>query len=125
MNEDDIKALASDHDGLANYEYLANNIGRCDEDIPAIIDNMQRVDLTGQYMASAARFLHAIDAEHYADAVHRLVALTIDRDRERRYLGDLLTCIYGEDYADRAQQLIATDNNFRRIYKRLFPESPM
>lgn len=125
MNEDDIKALASDPDGLANYEYLANNIGRCDEDIPAIIDNMQRIDLTGQYMASAARFLHAIAAERYADAVRRLVALTIDRDRERRYLGDLLTCIYGEDYAARAQELIATDNNFRRIYKRLFPESPM
>ncbi len=125
MNEDDIKALASDNDGLANYEYLANNIGRCDEDIPAIIDNMQRVDLTGQYMASAARFLHAIDAEHYADAVHRLVALTIDRDRERRYLGDLMTSIYGEDYAEKAPQLMATDNNFRRMYKRLFPDSPM
>lgn len=125
MNEDDIKALASDRDGLANYEYLANNIGRCDEDIPAIIDNMQRVDLTGQYMASAARFLHAIDAEHYAEAVRRLVALTIDRDRERRYLGDLMTSIYGEDYAERTPQLIATDNNFRRMYKRLFPDSPM
>lgn len=123
MNEDDIKALASDCDGLANYEYLANNIGRCDDDIPAIIDNMQRVDLTGQYMASAARFLHAIDAEHYADAVRRLVALTIDRDR--RYLGDLMTSIYGEDYAERTPQLIATDNNFRRMYKRLFPDSPM
>ncbi len=125
MNEDDIKALASDNDGLANYEYLANNIGRCDDDIPTIIDNMQRVDLTGQYLASAARFLHAIDAEHYAEAVHRLVALTIDRDREHRYLGDLLTSIYGEDYADKASRLIATDNNFRRIYKRLFPDSPM
>lgn len=125
MNEDDIKALASDCDGLANYEYLANNIGRCDDDIPAIIDNMQRVDLTGQYMASAARFLHAIDAEHYAEAVRRLVALTIDRDRERRYLGDLMTSIYGEDYAERTSQLITTDNNFRRMYKRLFPDSPM
>ena len=125
MNEDDIKALASDNDGLANYEYLANNIGRCNDDIPTIIDNMQRVDLTGQYMASAARFLHAIDAEHYADAVHRLVALTIDRDRERRYLGDLMTSIYGENYAEKAPQLIASDNNFRRMYKRLFPDSPM
>ena len=76
-------------------------------------------------MASAARFLHAIDAEHYAEAVRRLVALTIDRDRERRYLGDLMTSIYGEDYAERTPQLIATDNNFRRMYKRLFPDSPM
>ena len=125
MNEDDIKALASDPDGLANYEYLANNIGRCDEDIPAIIDNMQAADFTGQYLASAARFLHAIDAGRYAEAVRRLVALTIDRDRERRYLGDLLTCIYGEDYAARAAELSASDNNFRRIYKRLFPDSPM
>ena len=30
---------------------------------------------------------------------------------------------YGADYADRADELSAVDNNFRRIYKRLFPQS--
>ena len=29
------------------------------------------------------------------------------------------------DYADRAAELSASDNNFRRIYKRLYPQSPI
>ena len=28
---------------------------------------------------------------------------------------------YGPDFASRAGELSATDNNFRRIYKRLYP----
>ncbi len=31
--------------------------------------------------------------------------------------------MYGPDYADRADELSAADNNFRRIYKRLYPNS--
>jgi hypothetical protein len=30
--------------------------------------------------------------------------------------------LYGEDYAERAAELSAVDNNFRRMYKRLYPE---
>lgn len=55
MTEDDIKTLKHDPDGLQSYEYLANHIGECDPDaIEKIIDNMERVDLSGQFMASAA-----------------------------------------------------------------------
>jgi hypothetical protein len=32
---------------------------------------------------------------------------------------------YGADYAGRAAELSAADNNFRRIYKRLYPQSPI
>lgn len=32
---------------------------------------------------------------------------------------------YGADYAARADELSAADDNFRRIYKRLFPASAM
>ena len=84
---------------------------------------MISVDLTGQFLASAARYLHAIDAEGYENVVNRLVAATIDKDREHRYLPDVLNSIYGPDYHSRAAELSASDNNFRRIYKRLYPNS--
>ncbi len=123
MTDLDRKHLASDTDGLKTYEYLANHIDTCAEDMDAIVANMERADLTGQFLASAARYLHAIDAEAHAETVRKLVAATIDRDREHRYLADLLPCLYGADYKERAEQLSAEDNNFRRIYKRLFPTS--
>ena len=124
MTEDDIKELRRDPDGLHTYEYLANHIGECEpSDIELLIDNMERVDLSGQFMASAARYLNAIDSEGYSPAIRRLVAATIDKDREHRYLPDLILSIYGEDYEEKAPRLMAEDNNFRRIYKRLYPTS--
>lgn len=124
MTEDDIKDLRRDPDGLKTYEYLANHIGECEPaDIEQLIDNMERVDLTGQFMASAARYLNAIDPEGYAPAIRRLVAATIDKDREHRYLPDLLQGLYGAEYEAHAAELCASDDNFRRIYKRLFPTS--
>lgn len=122
MNDQDLKHLKSDPDGLLTYEYLANHIGDCEaSDIEALIDNMINVDLTGQFLASAARYLHAIDAEGFEPAVKRLVGAAIDKDREHRYLPDLITGLYGADYADRADELCSTDDNFRRLFKRLNP----
>ena len=120
MTDDDKKALAKDPDGLLTYEYIANHIGSCIDDMEYLVDNMVAVDLTGQFTASAARYLSAIDPPAYAAHVNRLIAATIEKDRERRYLGDLLQGIWGPDYASRAAELSAADNNFRRIYKRLF-----
>ena len=121
MTEDEKKALQADADGLKSYEFIANHIEDGVEDIDKAIDNMVRVDTTGQFLASAARYLNAINPEKFADQIDRLVAATIERDREHRYLADVLQGIYGEDYEARAETLIASDNNFRRIYKRLFP----
>ncbi len=122
MTEEDIKMLRQDRDGLLTYEYLANHIGQCGpEEIDILIDNMERVDLSGQFLASAARYLNAIDPVGYAPAIRNLVAVAIDKDREHAYLPDLLTGLYGDDYNSRAKELIASDDNFRRIYKRLFP----
>lgn len=123
MTENDKKHLEADNEGLANYEYLANHTADIGDDINLIISNLQRVDLGGQYLASAARYLNAIDAKGFAEPVRRMVALAIDRDREHRYIPDLIQSLYGEDYRDRAEQLSAEDNNFRRMYKRLYPES--
>ena len=121
MTTEDEKRLHNDPDGLLTYEYIANHIESIDTDIEALIANLVRVDISGQFTASAARYLHAIDAEHYAGAVGELVAATIAKDREHRYLQDILTGVYGADYAERAAELQANDDNFRRIYKRLFP----
>ena len=116
------KNLAKDPDGLLTYEYIANHIGLCDDaDMLELVDNMIAVDTTGQFMVSAARYLAAIDQAKYQSHVERLVAAAIDRDRERRYIGDLLSSLWGSDYPGRAAELCVTDNNFRRIYKRMFP----
>ena len=124
MTEQELKALRRDTDGLLTYEYLANHIGECGPDeIDTLIENMEHVDLTGQFLASAARYLHAIDPEGYAPAIRTLVAYAIDKDRERVYIGSLLTDIWGPDYASRADELSANDRNFRRIYQRLHPAS--
>lgn len=123
MTEQDIKLLKQDTDGLVTYEYLANNIETCYDDLDAIVDNMVEVDRTGQFLASAARYLHAIDPGRYAAAVEKLVAATIDKDREHAYLPALMRGIYGDNYAEGAEQRCATDRNFRRMYQRLFPRT--
>ena len=121
MDKDSIKELMADPDGLATYEYLANHVEDCEADLPELVDNMIRVDQNGQFLVSASRYLAAIDKEHFAEAIDRMVSAAIDKDRERRYIGDLLEALYGADYKERAEELSATDNNFRRIYKRIFP----
>lgn len=121
MTKEQSQLLQSDTDGLVTYEYLANNIDTCYDDLDLIVDNMIRVDSTGQFLVSASRYLAAIDREAFARAIDRMVASAIDKDRERRYIADLLESLYGHDYLDRAAELCAADNNFRRIYKRIYP----
>lgn len=121
MTEQQKKELKNDPDGLLTYEYIANNIDTCIDDIDFLVDNMINIDLTGQFLVSAARYLAAIDPELYATPINTLVDAAITKDRERRYIGDLMVSLYGPDYHQRATELNLTDNNFRRIYKRLFP----
>lgn len=126
MIQDFSEKLSGDTDGLKTYEYLANNLDSLtEEELAWLVDNMARVDLSGQFLASGARYLNALDAERYADSVRRMVALTIDRDREHRYIGDLIESIYGADYAQHAVELSRDDNNFRRMYKRLYPDGAL
>ena len=46
----------------------------------------------------------------------------IEKDRERRYIGSLLEALWGSDYEEHVAELKETDNNFRRIYRRIHPE---
>ncbi|MBD5203239.1 MAG: hypothetical protein HDS56_08895 [Barnesiella sp.] len=123
MDQELKKQLTADPDGLLTYEYIANHIGACDDIMDELVDNMILVDTSGQFTVSSARYLSAIDAEKYRDQISRLIAGAIEKDRERRYIADLLPAIWGPDYKSRACELSATDDNFRRIYKRLFPSS--
>ncbi len=125
MEEDTKKKLQADPDGLLTYEYIANHIDTVEPDLSWLVDNMQRVDLSGQFVISAARYLFAIDPVRFAPYIDRLIKAGIDKDREHRYLGDLLTQMYGEDYASRAAELSQSDDNVRRIYKRLYPTSAL
>ena len=115
------KQLSKDPDGLLTYEYIANNIGSIDDIMLELAENIINVDMSGQFVVSAARYLNAIDKEKYAESINLLIKVAIEKDRERKYLGDLAVSIWGADYKEHAEQLSATDDNFRRIYKRLYP----
>ena len=121
MDESLKKQLSNDSDGLLTYEYIANNIGLIDEIMPELADNIISVDMSGQFVVSAARYLNAIDKDKYADSIDKLIKSAIEKDRERKYLGDLAVSIWGDDYKEKAEELIVVDDNFRRIYKRLYP----
>lgn len=121
MDEDLKKQLSKDPDGLLTYEYIANNIGAIDDIMLELADNIIKVDSSGQFVVSAARYLNAIDGKKYADSIDKLIKAAIEKDRERKYLGDLIVSIWGTDYKEKASELNATDDNFRRIFKRLYP----
>lgn len=118
---DALKNLEHDEDGMANYDYIVNHVDTCRECMPALIDNMLRADRTGQFLASSARFLAAVDREGFEPWLAPLIEGAIDKDRERKYIGSLLEALWGPDYQQRAEELRESDDNFRRIYKRIFP----
>ena len=122
MYGDTLKKLKKDVDGLETYEYIANNIGKCDDIMPELVDNIIKVDRNGQFLVSTARYLNAIDKAKYAESISRLIEASIEKDRDRKYMPSLLASIWGEDYEARAEELSAQDDNFRRIYKRVYPK---
>lgn len=123
MNDQLKKKLEKDETGLLTYEYIANNINNADlaQELDDLVDNIINVDKSGQFDVSTARYLNAIDKVKYNSQIDRLIKAAIVADRERAYLPDLAASIWGNDYKERASSLIAADDNFRRIYKRLYP----
>lgn len=114
------KILENDHDGMCTYEYIVNHCDSCEGEMDMLVDNLRRVDSSGQFLASSARFLSAVDHARFAPWLASLIEGAIDKDRERRYIGSLLEAIWGSDYQERSEELRASDNNFRRIYKRIY-----
>lgn len=121
MEEEIARQLAKDPDGLLTYEFIANNIDGIDRLLPELIVNMTRVDSCGQFCVSAARYLNAINPSKYQSEIKSLIAAAIEKDRERAYIAQLLPDIWGTDYHDRSDELSSSDDNFRRIYKRIYP----
>lgn len=116
-----LKNLETDPDGMSTYEYIVNNVDSIGEHMQELIDNLKRVDCSGQFLASTARFLNAIDHDTFSPWLSPLIEAAISKDRERRYIGSLLEALWGADYKERSKELIKTDDNFRRIYKRIYP----
>lgn len=120
-----LKNLENDPDGMATYEYIVNNFETCADVMPELIENLKKVDISGQFLASSARFLAAVDKATFSPWIPTLIEGAIAKDRERRYIGSLLEAIWGTDYKERVEELRESDDNFRRIYKRIYPmDSP-
>lgn len=104
------------------YQYIVDHCEESEARMPELISRLKQVDMSGQFLASTARYLAAVDRVHFDPWLAPLIEAAIERDRERRYIGSLLQAIWGDDYEARIDELKTTDNNFRRIYKRLHPE---
>lgn len=124
MNENSNKPTASD-EGMAIYESIVNNVDSGATSLDELIQSLRQADATGQFLCSTARFLAAVDREGFAPYLPALIDSAIEKDRERRYIGQLLEAIWGKDYAERADELKRADDTFRRLYKRIFPSGPI
>lgn len=125
MIKEQLKQIETGKDVLKTYEFLANHLFELeDDDLRKIVDVLDDADRSGQYLASGARYLNAIDNERFKDHIRRMTSLTIDRDREHKYIGELISALYGAEYFNRVEEL-SSDSNFRRMYKRLFPEGAL
>lgn len=107
--------------GMEIYEYIVNNVEDCRDRLDNLIMDLKRADTSGQFLCSTARFLAAVDKEAFAEFLPALIEGAIEKDRERRYIGQLPEAIWGADYRERAEELSATDDVFRRLYKRVCP----
>ena len=122
MSENNTQSPASDEGkGMEIYEYIVNNVGDCRDRLDNLIMDLKRADPSGQFLASTARFLAAVDREGFSEFLPSLIEGAIERDRERRYIGQLPEAIWGPDYRERAEELASTDDVFRRLYKRVCP----
>lgn len=108
--------------GMELYEYIVDHVDELGSDPKEIVDKLRGADQTGQFLASTARYLAAIDRERFECWLSPLVEGAIEKDRERRYIGSLLEALWGSDYEEHVAELKETDNNFRRIYRRIHPE---
>lgn len=120
----DIKSLSQDTDGMATYDYLVNHVPDCLEEMDYLTDNLLKADSTGQFLASSARFLSSVDKNTFHRWIYRLIDGAIDKDRERRYIWSLLEAVWGPDYMERADELKKSDDNFRRVFKRVYTQQP-
>ncbi|MBD5304085.1 MAG: hypothetical protein K2G53_10310 [Muribaculaceae bacterium] len=124
MSEEN-KITIPEEEGMRIYEYIVDNAENEELLMGDLVMKLRNADTTGQFLCSTARYLAAVDRERFCDWIAPLVEGAIEKDRDRRYIGSLLEALWGVDYKDRAEDLKQTDDNFRRIYKRLYDSSAM
>ncbi|MCM1291079.1 MAG: hypothetical protein NC201_01765 [Prevotella sp.] len=120
---EEIKQLEQDPDGLQTYEYIVNHVDDVENELTELCSMMRCCDKSGQFLASTARFLSAVDNEKFSPYIGGFIEGAMERDRERKYIGSLLESIWGNDYKERAEELSHEDDLFRRIYKRIYDKS--
>lgn len=121
MAQDNTNELP-ENKGMEIYEYIVDNVETLPETPDDTVTKLKAADNSGQFLASTARFLAAVDRERYEKWLTPLIEAAIERDRERRYIGSLREAIWGEGYEEHVDELKQSDNNFRRIYRRIHPE---
>ncbi len=119
MSDENTKS--ADQAAMECYEHIVDNAESDNFDISEAVEKLKQTDMSGQFLCSTARYLYAVNDEKYHQWIAPLVESAIDRDRDRKYIGSLLQALWGEDYKERSVELCESDNNFRRIYKRIFP----
>lgn len=109
----------SENRGMELYEYIVDHTETIDEELGELIARLRDTDVSGQFFASTARYLAAVDRQRFDPWIGSLVEGAIEKDREHRYIGSLLKALWGEDYMADAEYLCKTDNNFRRVFRRI------
>ncbi|HBY16570.1 hypothetical protein [Sangeribacter muris] len=114
-----------EEEGMQIYEYIVDNAESESLQMGDMVMKLRNADTTGQFLCSTARYLAAVDRERFDRWIAPLVEGAIEKDRDRRYIGSLLEALWGADYKERAEELKASDDNFRRIYKRIYSEGAL
>ncbi|MDE7115078.1 MAG: hypothetical protein K2O56_01465 [Muribaculaceae bacterium] len=114
-----------EEEGMQIYEYIVDNAESDSLQMGDMVMKLRNADTTGQFLCSTARYLAAVDRERFDRWIAPLVEGAIEKDRDRRYIGSLLEALWGADYMERAEELKASDDNFRRIYKRIYSEGAL
>lgn len=121
MKEENIENL--ELEGMKIYEAIVDNINSEEAPMGDLIMKLSNVDTSGQFLCSTARYMAAVDREKFDRWITMLVERAIEKDRDRRYIGSLLEALWGSDYKEHAEELSKTNDNFRRIYKRIYPNT--
>lgn len=109
--------------GMELYEYIVDHTDCIEPELGELVAKLRSADTSGQFLASTARYLAAVDRKRFDPWLGSLIEGAIEKDRERRYIGSLLEAIWGEGYMSRAEELKETDNNFRRVFRRIHNEA--
>ena len=65
---------AVDDRGMEIYDYIVNNVPAIEPELPDLIERLNECDISGQFLASTARFLSGVEPERFRDHVSRLIA---------------------------------------------------